>query len=117
MKEDREPLISKTGDRELVKGGGNEGRLDSTSSDGAVTLSASKKVGLAILLVIGHIVWGSLISLQPPFYPQEAEKKGATPSQVSVLQNTFLHTGPLHTFLNYSINFRDDQYHYFWESS
>ena len=28
------------------------------------------------------IVWGALISLQPPFYPTLAEIKGATPSQV-----------------------------------
>ena len=28
-----------------------------------------------------NIGWGLLISLQPPFYPQEAEKRGATPSQ------------------------------------
>ncbi len=29
-------------------------------------------------------MWGLLLSLQPPFYPSEAEKKGATPSQVSL---------------------------------
>ena len=28
-----------------------------------------------------YIGWGLLLSLQPPFYPSEAEKKGATPSQ------------------------------------
>ncbi len=31
-----------------------------------------------------YIVWGLLLSLQPPFYPSEAERKGATPSQVSI---------------------------------
>ena len=34
--------------------------------------------------VAAYIVWGILISLQPPFYPLEAEKKGATPHQVSL---------------------------------
>ena len=29
-----------------------------------------------------YIVWGILISLQPPFYPLEAEKKGVEPHQV-----------------------------------
>ena len=32
-----------------------------------------------------YIVWGILISLQPPFYPLEAEKKGAEPHQVKHL--------------------------------
>ncbi len=30
----------------------------------------------------GYVVWGMLFSVQPPFYPGEAEKKGATPAQV-----------------------------------
>ena len=29
-----------------------------------------------------YVVWGILIALQPPFYPMEAEKKGAKPHQV-----------------------------------
>ena len=28
-----------------------------------------------------YIGWGLLVSLKPPFYPNEAEKKGVTPSQ------------------------------------
>ena len=39
----------------------------------------------ALLFTVGGtaaIVWGALISLQPPFYPTLAEIKGATPSQV-----------------------------------
>ena len=48
-----------------------------------IVISTTKKLFLAVLLVIAYIVWGALISLQPPFYPTEAEKKGATPSQVS----------------------------------
>ena len=34
-----------------------------------------------------YLVWGLLFSLQPPFYPREAEAKGATPSQVQVTSN------------------------------
>ena len=30
-----------------------------------------------------YIDWGLLFSIQPPFYPSEAEKKGATPAQAS----------------------------------
>jgi hypothetical protein len=32
-----------------------------------------------------YIVWGLMVSILPPFYPKEAEKKGATPSQVTDL--------------------------------
>ena len=39
-------------------------------------------IPFAISIICATIVWGALISLQPPFYPTEAEKKGATPSQV-----------------------------------
>ena len=31
--------------------------------------------------ILAYIGWGLLLSLQPPFYPLEAELKGATPSQ------------------------------------
>ena len=47
---------------------------------------AAMKTGtiyLAIFLVCAFIVWGASISLQPTFYPTEAEKRGATPSQVN----------------------------------
>ena len=47
--------------------------------------SRSRTVVLAISIICAYIVWGALISLQPPFYPTEAEKKGATPSQVKPL--------------------------------
>ena len=46
-------------------------------------ISRTRTVFLAISIVCAYIVWGALISLQPPFYPTEAEKKGATPAQVS----------------------------------
>ena len=34
-----------------------------------------------LVIISAYIGWGLLLSLQPPFYPSEAEKKGATPSQ------------------------------------
>ena len=40
----------------------------------------------SFLLVFGissaFLFWGLMMSLQPPFYPSEAEKKGATPIEV-----------------------------------
>ena len=36
---------------------------------------------LISLSILAYIGWGLLLSLQPPFYPLEAELKGATPSQ------------------------------------
>ena len=33
------------------------------------------------LLVSAYTVWGLIISLLPPFYPREAERRGATPAQ------------------------------------
>ena len=40
---------------------------------------------LALGVCIGglYLVWGVMFSIQPPFYPKEAEAKGATPSQVT----------------------------------
>ena len=35
-----------------------------------------------ICTFLAFLFWGLMISLQPPFYPAEATKKGATPSQV-----------------------------------
>ena len=39
-----------------------------------------------ILNLLGYLTWGLLIALQPPFYPYEAEQKGATPQQVLKLR-------------------------------
>jgi len=36
---------------------------------------------LATAFALSYVSWGLLLSLLPPFYPTEAEKKGATPSQ------------------------------------
>ena len=48
-------------------------------------LSKGQTVFLSISIVLAFTIWGALISLAPPFYPLEAEKKGATPSQVWLL--------------------------------
>jgi len=37
----------------------------------------------------GYLTWGLLIALQPPFYPYEAEKKGATPQQYGFVFGIF----------------------------
>ena len=42
----------------------------------------SVEIPLKVILFIAYLFWGMMISLQPPFYPAEATKKGATPSQV-----------------------------------
>ena len=39
---------------------------------------------LAIFIGGAYFVWGLMFSIQPPFYPKEAEAKGATPSQVRI---------------------------------
>ena len=48
-------------------------------------LSKGQTVFLSISIVLAFTIWGALISLAPPFYPSEAEKKGSTPSQVGLL--------------------------------
>ncbi len=35
----------------------------------------------------GYMTWGTLFSVQPPFFPTEAEKKGSTPSEVQQFLN------------------------------
>ncbi len=42
-----------------------------------------------LIFFAGYVVWGMLFSVQPPFYPGEAEKKGATPAQVGKHKNIF----------------------------
>ena len=48
-------------------------------------LSKAQTIFLSISIILAFTIWGALISLAPPFYPSEAEKKGATPSQVWLL--------------------------------
>jgi len=47
----------------------------------AVQVSKFRYVALSFNISAVYIALGLLISLQPPFYPSEAEKKGATPAQ------------------------------------
>ena len=47
-------------------------------------MSKSKAVLLVGSLVIAYICWGCAMSLQAPLFPTEAEKKGATASEVTV---------------------------------
>ena len=46
-----------------------------------MSISKTRVIILAIAFALSYISWGLLLSLLPPFYPSEAEKKGATPSQ------------------------------------
>ena len=50
---------------------------------------------LNIIIVCSTIVWGILISLQLPFFPTEAEKKGAKAAQVRNAFNLFCGTYPI----------------------
>ena len=50
---------------------------------------SEKKLCIFLLfLAISYIVWGTTCSLTAPFYPGEAENKGATPSQV-IIKDTY----------------------------
>jgi len=44
-------------------------------------VSAQTKKHVQYCFVAVYIALGLLLSLQPPFYPSEAEKMGATPAQ------------------------------------
>ena len=81
MSESLVPLISSQ-PKDLSRSSSSDVEIQPLKEDTRVNISTKKKLILAVLLVLAYIVWGSLISLQPPFYPTEAEKKGATPSQV-----------------------------------
>ena len=50
---------------------------------------------LNIIIMCSTIVWGILISLQLPFFPTEAEKKGAKAAQVRNAFNLFCGTYPM----------------------
>ena len=81
MSESLVPLISSQ-PKDLSRSSSSDLEIQPLKEDNRVNISTKKKLILGVLLVLAYIVWGSLISLQPPFYPTEAEKKGATPSQV-----------------------------------
>ena len=43
---------------------------------------AKPSIGLLVVMFLYVANAGALLSLQAPFYPLEAEKKGATPAEV-----------------------------------
>ena len=47
-----------------------------------MALSRLREIVLAATVGLAYAIWGAQISLQPPFYPTEAEARGATSSQV-----------------------------------
>ena len=47
-------------------------------------MSRCKAILLVTSLVIAYICWGCAMSLQAPLFPTEAEKKGATASEVGM---------------------------------
>ena len=49
---------------------------------GTCTIKVIHRNSYDICPFLAFLFWGLMISLQPPFYPAEATKKGATPSQV-----------------------------------
>ena len=57
--------------------------IEESRSSKPVKLSRARTLSLLVICGTAYIVWGALISLQPPFYPTEAAKKGASPSQVT----------------------------------
>jgi len=52
-------------------------------------LSQVQVMLLGIVVASAYVVWGILISLQPPFYPIEAEAKGAKPQQYGFVFGIF----------------------------
>ena len=53
-------------------------------------VSRKRKVVMCIVIGLCYLEWGSLLSLLAPFYPSEAEHKGATPSEVSRIYNCLI---------------------------
>ena len=51
---------------------------------GSPLMTRKRKVVMATMVGIAYVLWGCNISIQPPIYPREAERKGATPSQVGI---------------------------------
>ena len=50
-----------------------------------------KRIIFIATAVVANIFWGLYFALLPPFYPSEAEKKGASPSQVSFILFVYNH--------------------------
>jgi len=60
-----------------------------SSNGGVQPLSRTQIILLGLTTALGYTTWGLLISLQPPFYPLEAEKKGAKPQQYGFVFGIF----------------------------
>ena len=60
-------------------------------------MSKCKAILLVTSLVIAYICWGCAMSLQAPLFPTEAEKKGASASEVSMQNNANICWEPSHT--------------------
>ena len=66
--------------------------------------AGARALCLAISIACGCIVWGVLISLPPPFYPTEAERKGATASQVNSIDKSIWSNRGYFPFEMYSLS-------------
>ena len=66
----------------------NDFRLYLENKNLVIMPAGARALCLAISIACGCIVWGVLISLPPPFYPTEAERKGATASQVNSIDKS-----------------------------
>ena len=71
----------KTDKSALLNGSGKPDRHN-------VNISTARAVCLAFFGGTAQIIYGTFISLTPPFYPTEAESRGATPSQVGFVYFT-----------------------------
>ena len=67
--------------------------------------AGARALCLAISIACGCIVWGVLISLPPPFYPTEAERKGATASQVKSMYKRIWNNFKIYSLSKYVMDF------------
>ena len=70
--EEKHPLIGSDKEENRVK----------TKIESPVKLSTGKTIVLSLVLAVAYVSWGALISLIPPFFPSEAEKRGASSTEV-----------------------------------
>ena len=54
-----------------------------SSANGQTQTWSCGKIALVVAMLVYAVNIGALMSLQAPFYPMEATKKGATPSEAS----------------------------------
>ena len=59
-----------------------ETKYDEKTDESPVKLSTGKTIALSLVLGVAYVSWGALISLIPPFFPSEAEKRGASSTEV-----------------------------------